>query len=333
MELKFHPEEKVETFLSIASFCLSLPETYEAMTFLRCLCLLFILCCCNSPKKEAEAIRVSVLRGPSAIAFAEWMENAPEIDGKPVVVRRVDSPDLMQAEMIKGEADIAVLPMISAANLYNKGVQYHLAGCPIWGTLYLAGKPIKEASEGDKPVLHIFGAGTTPDILTRYYLDRHKLDYSRNYTFTTAREVMQGLLAGKVDNAVLGEPFLSMALRKDSTLQILADLNRPDSAFSGFAQTAVLYAPALKEKQAEIDSLLRSSCRFATGHPEQAIRILETEGVFAPGMLTPESVERCKIDYKPASEAKENIVRFLQLIEEYEPKALGGKLPDEGFYK
>ena len=287
------------------------------MTFLRCLCLLFILCCCNSPKKEAEAIRVSVLRGPSAIAFAEWMENAPEIDGKPVVVRLVDSPDLMQAEMIKGEADIAVLPMISAANLYNKGVQYHLAGCPIWGTLYLVGKPTKETSEENKPVLHIFGAGTTPDILTRYYLDRHKLDYSRNYTFTTAREVMQGLLA----------------LRKDSTLQILADLNRPDSAFSGFAQTAVLYAPALKEKQAEIDSLLQSSCRFATRHPEQAIRILETEGVFALGMLTPESVERCKIDYKPASEAKESIVRFLQLIEEYEPKALGGKLPDEGFYK
>lgn len=303
------------------------------MTFLRCLCLLFILCCCNSPKKEAEAIRVSVLRGPSAIAFAEWMENAPEIDGRQVLVRLVDSPDIMQAEMIKGEADIAVLPMISAANLYNKGVQYHLAGCPIWGTLYLAGKPAKEVSDGNKPVLHIFGAGTTPDILTRYYLDRHQLDYSRNYTFTTAREVMQGLLAGKVDNAVLGEPFLSMALRKDSTLQILADLNRPDSAFSGFAQTAVLYTPALKEKQPEIDSLLQSSCRFATGHPEQAIRILETKGAFASGTLTPESVERCKIDYKSATEAKENIIRFLQLIEEYEPKALGGKLPDEGFYK
>ena len=47
------------------------------MTFFRCLCLLFILCCCNSKSKtDAGMIRVSVLRGPSAIAFAHWMKEA-----------------------------------------------------------------------------------------------------------------------------------------------------------------------------------------------------------------------------------------------------------------
>lgn len=55
-------------------------------------------------------IRVSVLRGPSAIAFAHWMKETPVIDGKPLSVRIIDSPDLMQATLIKGEADIAVLP-------------------------------------------------------------------------------------------------------------------------------------------------------------------------------------------------------------------------------
>ena len=106
------------------------------MTFFRCLCLLFILCCCNSkPKTDAGMIRVSVLRGPSAIAFAHWMKETPVIDGKPLSVRIIDSPDLMQATLIKGEADIAVLPMISAVNLYNKGIRYHLAGCPIWWDL------------------------------------------------------------------------------------------------------------------------------------------------------------------------------------------------------
>ena len=79
------------------------------MTFFRCLCLLFILCCCNSkPKTDAGMIRVSVLRGPSAIAFAHWMEETPVVDDKPLSVRIIDSPDLMQAALIKGEADIAV---------------------------------------------------------------------------------------------------------------------------------------------------------------------------------------------------------------------------------
>lgn len=91
------------------------------MTFFRCLCLLFILCCCNSkPKTDAGMIRVSVLRGPSAIAFAHWMKETPVIDGKPLSVRIIDSPDLMQATLIKGEADIAVLPMISAVTCIIK---------------------------------------------------------------------------------------------------------------------------------------------------------------------------------------------------------------------
>ena len=283
------------------------------MTFFRCLCLLFILCCCNSkPKTDAGMIRVSVLRGPSAIAFAHWMKETPVIDGKPLSVRIIDSPDLMQATLIKGEADIAVLPMISAVNLYNKGIRYHLAGCPIWGTLYLAGRSDKGISGENKSVLHIFGAGTTPDILTRHYLRQHKLNYTLNYSFTTAHEIMQGLLAGKVDYAVLGEPFLSIALRKDSTLQIL---------------------PTLKKSKETMDSLLNASCRFAVEQPEQAICILEKENIFTFGMLTPESIERCKIDYKTVSEAQENILHFLQLIEQYEPKALGGKMPDEQFYK
>ena len=302
------------------------------MTLLRCFCFLSILCCCNS-KPNTEAIHVSVLRGPSAIAFAHWMEKTPVIDGKPLFVQIIDSPDLMQAALIKGEADIAVLPMISAANLYNKGIRYHLAGCPIWGTLYLAGKNEKIISSGNKAVLHIFGAGTTPDILTRHYLWQHKLDYTLNYSFTTAQEIMQGILAGKIDHAVLGEPFLNIALRKDSTLNILADLNRPDSASSGFAQTAILYAPTLEKNRKTIDSLLTLSCRFAVEQPELAIQILEKENIFVPGMLTPESIKRCKIDYKTASEAQENILRFLQLIKQYEPKALGGKMPDEKFYK
>ena len=136
--------------------------------------LLFILCCsgCRHAQTEDTVIKVSVLRGPSVIAFADWLENPPIIDNKKVQVKVVDSPDLAQALLIKQETDIAVLPMINAANLYNKGIKIKLAGCPIWGTLYLVEKtPLKE------PALYVFGNGTTPDILTRYYLGRQRLDY------------------------------------------------------------------------------------------------------------------------------------------------------------
>lgn len=313
--------------LDFAYICAKLNE----MMTIRYLCLLIIplLCGCTEAKKEEkEAIRVSVLRGPSAIAFASWMENPPVVGGKSVRVTIVDSPDVMQAGLIKGEADIAVLPMVNAANLYNKGVAYPLLGCPVWGTLYLVGRD--SAVPTGQP-LHIFGASTTPDILARHYIGKHQLNYTPNYAFGTAREIMQGLLVRKVETAVLGEPFLSVALRKDSTLHILADLNNTDNASPGFAQTAVVYNPSLKGFRSELDSLLALSCANAVNRPQQTISILEAKGVFAPGMLTPDCIERCRIHYLPAAKAKESVTAFLELIYQYEPKAIGGKLPDAAF--
>lgn len=289
--------------------------------------LLLVLWSCklDSKKESAEMIyEVAVLRGPSAIAFAQWMEKEPVLKGKKMQVKVLDSPEQMQALLVKGEADIAVLPMISAANLYNKGIRYPLLGCPIWGTLYLVGH------DRIVPPVYLFGAGTTPDILARYYLEQ-KGAYAYDYSFATAREVLLSLQTDKVQTAVLSEPFLSMALEQDSTLRILADLNRPDSLSYGFPQTAVVCRESLLTFKDSIQTLLDQSCRFAQEKPEEAIRILENRRVFGNRMLSPATIERCRIRYIPATDCREEVGHFLELMNHYEPRSTGGRLPDSTF--
>lgn len=292
--------------------------------FLLLSCLLILPACRKNKIPAGSRLQVAVLRGPSAIAFAGWMKHPPEIAGRPVTIEIVDSPELIQAKIIKEEADIAVLPMIGAANLYTKGSRYKLAGCPIWGTLYLAGRDSFRS-------IHLFGAGTTPDLLARHYLEKEKMPVALNYAFSTPREILQGIGAGKVTAAVLSEPFLGMALHRDSTFHVLADLNRPNPSSGGFAQTAVVYRPWLQPYRETLDSLLAETCREVTRHPRQTIRTLEEKEVFAPGMLTTESIERCRIAYRRAEEAENSIRSFLEIIARYEPKAIGGRLPDSGF--
>ena len=282
-------------------------------------------CKLDSKKEPAETFyEVAVLRGPSAIAFAQWMEKEPVLKGKKMQVKVLDSPEQMQALLVKGEADIAVLPMISAANLYNKGIRYPLLGCPIWGTLYLVGR-----NHIVSPV-YLFGAGTTPDILARYYLEQ-KGSYAYDYSFATAREVLLSLQTDKVQTAVLSEPFLSMALEQDSTLQILADLNRPDSLSYGFPQTAVVCRESLLALKDSIQTFLDQSCRFTQEKPEEAIRILENRRVFGNRMLSPSTIERCRIRYIPATDCREEVGHFLKLMNHYEPRSTGGRLPDSTF--
>ena len=291
------------------------------LTFL----LIFTLFSCASHSGDTNAFRVAVLRGPSALAFADWMGDEVPVIGKDTCrIEWVDTPEQMQALLVKHEADMAVLPMISAANLYNKGIDYSLLGCPLWGTLYLV-------SKGDiHPPVYLFGRGTTPDILARHALDSLKQE-DFNYTFASAGEVLQALLLGKAETAVLSEPFLSAALRRDSSLQIAANLNRPHGTLPGFPQTAIVCNSAALAYRPTLDSLLRQSCIFANTHPEEAIRRLEEAGVFAPGMLTPESVHRCGIHYRTAQEAATVISSFLELVWQTEPQAIGGKLPDSTF--
>ena len=287
---------------------------------------IFILLLTGCQSSSDKEIRAVVLRGPSVMAFAQWLEQPPVIEGKRVAVTVAESPDIVQAALIKGEADIAVLPTISAANLYNKGVRLEMAGCPIWGTLYLVGR-----TGSNDSTIHIFGRGTTPDILTRHYLSNEGQQPPLNYVFQTAGEITQGLMAKKINRAVVSEPFLTIALRKDTTLQIIADLNRTETSGMGFAQTAIVITPGLSASRDTLDSLLAESCRFANERPEETIRILEDKKLFAPGMLTPEAIRRCRLDYKSSQEAQAEIDAFLRLIFQYEPKAIGGKLPDARF--
>lgn len=296
------------------------------MKYLSILMALLLWGCHNSSDSSRQEVRAVVLRGPSVVAFARWLEEPPVIGGKRVAVRVADSPDIVQAALIKGEADIAVLPTISAANLYNKGVGIQMAGCPIWGTLYLVGR-----NGATDSTIHVFGRGTTPDILTRHYLASHKRQPSLNYVFQTAGEITQGLMARKIDRAVMSEPFLSIALRKDTTLRIIADLNRTGTDEMGFAQTAIVVSADMSAPRDTLDSLLAESCRFANERPEEAIRILEDKKLFAPGMLTPEAIRRCRLDYKSSQAARAEIDTFLRLILQYEPKAIGGQLPDARF--
>lgn len=303
---------------------------YKTTIYLLVLSLFLLTACNRKTSPEQTTIRVAVLRGPTAIAFASWLNKPPVIDGRKVEVTIIDSPEQMQAILISHKAEIAALPMISAANLYNKKIKYRVAGCPVWGNLYLA-ESSRTLSTGHS--LYVFGAGTTPDILTRYFCEKNGLLYQYNYTYPTVREIVQGIYAGKINRAVLAEPYLSMVLQKDSTFTIIADLNSPDGNTTGFPQTAILYHPSIDALRESIDCELAASAQFANEYPDETIRILEQKEIFPAGVLTPGSIQRCNIRYLTTREIEDDTREFLQLIYQYEPRAIGGQLPEESFFK
>ena len=298
--------------------------------------LLIVISSCSVERKpSAEPVRVSILKGPSAIAFAHLSDSQATVNRRPFSVDIADSPEIIQARIIKGETDMAVLPMTSAANLYNKGIPYTLLGCPIWGTLFLAGpKEIQDISQLKGKTIHLFGRGTTPEILTRYFLEENGISLSEislNYTFGNARDLAQALLAHRIETAVVSEPFLSMATGKDSTLHVIADLNNFRLDQKGFPQTAILIHRSMEPLRAVLDSLVNVSCEYAAAFPDSVIHIVEKKQYFPPEILSNESIGRCKIAYLKGNEIRNEVAGYLNIIYRHTPKAIGNKLPDPGF--
>lgn len=293
------------------------------------LCILLVCGCTEKKHSDDKAIRIGILRGPSAIAFAEWMKEETQLSGKNIKVFLMDSPDQLVASYIQNKTDLAVLPMITAANLYNRGVDCRLLGCPIWGTLFI----VERNAAKPNTRLLLFGAETTPGILARAWLEKNGSQYHPDFAFNNAREVMAALLAHRADAALLSEPFVSIALAKDSSLRIAADLNHLDGFDNGFAQTALICHTNMIAFSQSIDSLTASSCRSVNENPSATILTLERQHLFPKGSLTSESIARCKIEYRDAATCNESVISFLQLIMNYQPKAIGDKIPDDSFFK
>jgi NitT/TauT family transport system substrate-binding protein len=111
--------------------------------------------------------------------------------------------------MLRGEIDFAILPTVMAVNLYNKGLNYKMIACPVWGTLYLLTNDttINALDKLENNETAVFGQGVTPDILFRNLLEQKNIKNVRiNYSFTANADVAQALLQRKVKTAVLSEP-------------------------------------------------------------------------------------------------------------------------------
>lgn len=302
-----------------------------------CLTLTVIIggCWQKNDKTSTSSLRIALLKGPSAMAFISLSDSGRYLQDKLLDVDLYDSPAQIQALMTQGMVDIAVLPMALAANLYNKGVDYSLLGCPVWGNLFWISK--KGTLSADKKEVYIFGQGSTPDLITRYLQCQESLISVKNYhivyTYNTPQEIVRGLWGGIVTDAVLPEPFVSMSLHKDSSLYIRYDLAELFSP-GGFPQTAVLLRNGLRDDTVlirSLDSLFKECTVNINEYSPDLINRLVEKKLISDTVGVKSLIRHCRIIYRPASFICEDIADLMNLLYLYQPKSIGGKIPDKEF--
>lgn len=291
--------------------------------------------------RDPDVIVIAMPEGPAAVSFIKMIEDQPLINGKTVNFIIKQEPSLLQSMMIQNQADFVVLPTNMAANLYNKKVDYRVIAIPVWGTLYLlTNTESAELNDLINDEIHVFGRGTTADILLQEFLKSHNLRSAGiNYSFTSNQELALALVNGKIRHAVVSEPLASQLLPANNNLRILSaitveDKNNPDQN-DIFVQTSLVVNMKFADKNPETIRQMaiayNESCVFATQYPDSAASLLFRHGFFAENKLDAAAILRCNIQYRKASEVANHINQYLRIFYDFDPDVLGGKIPDNEF--
>ena len=293
-------------------------------------------------QKPENTIRIGVLEGPSAISFIQMIHNQQLINGEKVEFIIKSEPQQIQALMMQNEVDFAILPTVMAANLYNKGIDFKLLACPVWGTLYILtnNKDIKKLDDLHEVKISTFGQGATPDILLQRFIQHNKLgNVAIDYTYSNNKDISFALIHKKINLAVVSEPLVSQLILKDSTVKIVTKLNCQDYLDiydkDIFVQTAFLVSEKfIKTNEADILPVCKAysnSCNFINEQSLDAAKLL-VEHKFLPDVQTAKiSLALCNIQYVGAFALKSEVARYLNIFYEFEPASIGGKIPDRNF--
>lgn len=286
------------------------------------LLILTILPCFAQAVKEdnGSTVRLGVMQGPTGFSSSALGDIAQ--------VEVYPSPNEAVAKLIKGELDLIALPANAAASLYNKGVGIKVLAIIGEGMLSVVG------SNESAKTLSVPGAGGTPDHMASLLYP----EYEKEYSVTAPAQLAQLLIAGKVELAILPEPFVTMVMSKNPNLKIISNVQERWTALTGQEQypMSVLIAkdsfakehPILMQK---VKEAYKNSIKTILEDPTTAGKKIEELGIMKAEMATP-ALANCALTFKEGSEAKEELLAYYRTLLALAPDAIGGKAPDDGLW-
>ena len=290
-------------------------------------------------------VRMAVMQGPSGFSTVGMTRNEGRLDDYTVVdIQVFPSPNEVIARLANGELDIAALPTNVAANLYAKGVPVKLAAVVGEGMLMFLTNDanITELTDLAQRKISIPGAGGTPDQMTRILIAAlgydSETDVELDYSIAAPAQLTQMLIAGRIDLAVLPEPFVSMALNSSDSVIPLLDVQALWSALTGtgnYPMTVVVVSDRFVEEHPGTLPLvmgsLKDSVQWVNSNPAEAGKLIEEVGIMKATMAVP-AIPRCNLVFKTAKESYEAMDLYLKVLYGFDYTSVGGTVPDESFY-
>ena len=299
----------------------------------------------ESPSEVPEegAVRLAFLNGPTGIGAAKLLDDIDSgaLTGYTYEVAS-DNSEIVNL-LTHGDVDIAALATNVALTLYNKADNIQMLALNTRGVLYILegqGKSeINDLADLQGKTLYAFGQGANPQYILGELLAQSGLDEeSVNLQWATPEEVTQALLSGAADAAMLPVPAATAAVAKgQGQVRQAVDLTRTWEDAYGSASLYMGCLVARKDfvrenPQAVADflSAYEASVNAVSGDPASAAPLAERYGLAPSAAIAEKAIPACNLCFETAM--SEQITPYYEALFRADPTAIGGSLPDDGFY-
>lgn len=306
---------------------------------------------CSSSNEEENVtepvtVNVGAPDGLPGIAIAKLSQENPEIkEGYKVKYNLEATSDALSTDVMKEALDIAIVPSNMASIAYNKTSNYQIAGTVGMGSFYLVSSDkgvngLNSSLEG-KEVGNI-GKGLTPDITVQALLQEQEVDSSAitfNYS-NEASDLVSLLATKKLTTGIVPEPALSGLLTKNPDLKVICGVNDAwKEVFkneNGYPQSTLIVKSSLIKDNPEFVkdfiNALDENIKWTNENPKEAGEYAATFGVNVKPELLVKAIDRTNLKFISIYDCKDEYTNYYNSLLSFNPKVLGGKVPDENIY-
>jgi NitT/TauT family transport system substrate-binding protein len=147
------------------------------------------------------------------------------------------------------------------------------------------------------------------------------------------------LIGGEIHAALLPQPFVTQVMMKNQDLSIAIDLTKTwEEAVPGTTMpmggllVKTDFAEENPEATASFLAAYQASVDWVNQDPAAASLAIEEAGVLPVAALAEKAIPNSNIVWISGSDMSDTLNPFLAAMESFNPKSIGGSMPDENFY-
>ena len=319
----------------------------KLVSWLLALAMVFSLTACGEQGRETAEMNVYVLAGPTGVgAMNLWAKSDAGETENTYHFTMAGSNDEVVAAISRGEADMAAVATNMAAALYQKtqgGVTVLAVNTLGVLSLLTSGEALASAADLKGRTVYSIGQGANPEYILRYVLRENGLDPDRDVTLRFAGDAgeLMGVWQSEPDAVIMApQPAATAMLMQYEGSRLCLDMTEEWNRVSGGESTlmmgcVIVRSAFLAEHQGAVDTFLReyaASIEAAQSDAAATAVLCERYGLLPKASLAEQAIPRCGLTFVSGSAMKAQLGGYLQVMFDANPKSVGGKLPDDGFY-